>query len=70
MKPLQWFTDRIGKRVFRPDHGCSCSSCRRIAEEGIIIEDEEHAQYLYDWDDYRSEDGTVHIVYADTKEEL
>ena len=70
MKSIQWFTDRIGKRVFRPSNGCSCECCKRIVEEGITIEDEEHAQYLFDWEGYESEDKTVKIWYADTKEEL
>jgi hypothetical protein len=49
---LQWFIDRIGKRVFRDkdisSYICSCDICKNIFEKGLIILDKEHAQYLFD----------------------
>ena len=44
----QWFIDRIGKRVFREETSCGCESCKRIGNEGLIINDEMHAIYLHD----------------------
>ena len=44
----QWFIDRIGKRVFREETSCPCESCKRISNEGLIINDEMHAIYLQD----------------------
>lgn len=49
----QWFIDRIGKRIYRDDDGCSCADCAKTVKEGLIVLDEEHARYLYvvqmDW---------------------
>lgn len=70
MKPLQWFLNRIGKRIYRTSNGCSCGTCQGILENGIIVGDEFHAAYLHDWEGYKSEDGSIHIRYVDTKEEL
>lgn len=44
----QWFLDRIGKRVFRETNGCSCGTCQRNTENGIVILDENHALYMCD----------------------
>jgi len=44
----KWYTERIGKRVFRDSNGCSCKICKRIEEEGLIITDKDHAAYLQD----------------------
>jgi len=43
----QWFIDRIGKRVFRTESSCSCGVCKMVFEQGLIIIDEMHADYLY-----------------------
>lgn len=43
----QWFTDRIGKRVYRKLGSCKCKSCLIVAHEGLVIIDKQHANYLY-----------------------
>ena len=50
MKPhdLQWFKDRIGKRVYRENNKCRCKICVEVFEIGLIINDEIHAHYLLD----------------------
>ena len=48
MKTLQWFKDRIGKRIYRDHNGCPCESCTRRNERGIVVAGEYHAKYLYD----------------------
>lgn len=43
----QWFVERIGKRVYRDDDGCSCADCAKTVKEGFVVLDKDHAQYLY-----------------------
>lgn len=43
---LKWFKDRVGKVVFRNDNGCPCEICKHVVENGLIITDELHADYL------------------------
>jgi hypothetical protein len=43
----QWFIDRIGKRVFRPATSCDCPTCKDVLENGLLIQDEGHAFYVY-----------------------
>lgn len=64
---LQWFTDRIGKRVFRNSDGCDCEMCKAIERNGIHIEGPLHAQYLYDCETDLTADGTP-LRYFDSKE--
>lgn len=47
-KQKQWFIDRIGKLVFRNKNTCGCDSCKRVFNEGLVIQDYEHACYLND----------------------
>ena len=42
----EWFEDRIGKRIYRDATSCQCHDCQKIAKEGLIVRDEQHAQYL------------------------
>jgi len=44
----QWFIDRIGQRIYRQNNICSCPTCVKVHEQGLIIADEFHAIYLYD----------------------
>lgn len=44
---LEDFKANIGKRIFRNDNRCTCLDCKRILEEGLIVTDENHAEYLY-----------------------
>ena len=44
-----WFIRRISKRIFRDrTKKFCCDSCERVAVEGIVINNELHASYLYD----------------------
>lgn len=69
MKPLQWFLDRIGKTVYRNSNGCSCAVCERVRSEGLVIDDDFHAIYVYDWY-LMSREAGLDLEYEDTKEEL
>jgi len=46
MKDLQWFTDRIGKTIYRTSCGCDCVPFYN-ADARMIIEDEADAKQLY-----------------------
>jgi hypothetical protein len=48
MNTLQFFKDRIGKRIYRDDNGCECLECKNVVENGIIVQDKQKARYLYD----------------------
>jgi hypothetical protein len=48
VRKLKWFKDRVGKRVFRNESSCKCSFCTFNQKNGLIINDETHAQYLFD----------------------
>lgn len=66
MKPKQWFLDRIGKRIYRDEETCKCSSCQEFTKEGIIILNDEHAYYLYlVQNDYANEN--IFLNYRDEK---
>jgi hypothetical protein len=45
---LEWYKERIGKRVYRTESSCQCEVCKKVGEIGLIISDNLHAQYLYD----------------------
>ena len=45
---LEWFKSKIGKRIYRDVSTCTCHTCRDVEKNGIIVLDEEHAQYLAD----------------------
>ena len=65
----QWFLDRIGERVYRNKTTCECEVCAAIYIHGLEIEDEMHANYLFDCEcDYTAE-GYL-LRYFDTREEV
>ncbi len=43
----QWFIDRVGKRIYRTETTCRCSSCVDVYMRGLVIIDEQHADYLH-----------------------
>jgi hypothetical protein len=47
VKKLKWFTDRIGKRVYRDPWTCKCKTCIDVEKKGLIIENEMHSSYLF-----------------------
>jgi hypothetical protein len=48
MNSLQWFRDRIGKRIYRDTNNCHCDYCKDIYLNGIVVKNGLHAQYLFD----------------------
>ena len=68
-KTESWFKKRIGKRVFRDTQGSAhdkeCATCARVTQEGIIIHDEAHAEYLATVDNEFSAEG-IFSNYRDT----
>jgi len=46
LKTKKWFYNRINKTVYRDNHKC-CPQCDDIFENGLIIHDKNHADYLY-----------------------
>jgi len=45
-KPLSWFLDRIGKRIYR-DNTCPCHHCMKVGIEGAFIADEATAKNMH-----------------------
>ena len=43
---LKWFTDRIGQTVYREDVSCKCTTCKNVTETGLVIKNQQHAEYL------------------------
>lgn len=43
---LKFFTNRIGKRIYRDKTTCNCGTCTRVWKEGIVVGDRDHARYL------------------------
>lgn len=58
---LQWFIDRIGKKIYRINNSCSCPICIHTYENGLIVDDKFHALYLFDC---QNEMG---LIYVDKK---
>jgi len=48
LKTLEDFKEAIGRIVYRDSNGCPCSDCQYIEDNGLVIRDEEHAEYLSD----------------------
>ncbi len=67
-KPKEWFVERIGKRIYRDMQGeedC-CNSCADITTNGLVVADENHADYLACIDMDFGSDG-VFSNYRDNK---
>ena len=45
--PLKWFTNRIGKRIYRKPTTCTCQKCKDVANDGLLVGNEFHAQYIH-----------------------
>jgi hypothetical protein len=66
---LNWFIDRIGKRVFRNKTSCQCGTCQNVYENGVVISDGMHADYMCIIEfEYTNEKSP--LQYFDTKEEV
>ncbi len=66
MKDKQFFLDRIGKRIFRDKSTCPCPVCKEIEENGLVITDEEAAEYIYEIQCAYAEEGKL-LNYRDEK---
>lgn len=58
---LKWFTNRIGKRIFRLTDTKCCDSCQKVLTDGLIVHSKMSAQYLYDCQ------NEMDLYYADKK---
>ena len=65
---LQWFLDRVGKRVFRNKTTCPCEICAAVYEHGLVIDDKLQAEYLHDLEVAYTCEGDL-LRYFDTREE-
>jgi hypothetical protein len=65
MKPLKFFKDRIGKLIFRNDSGCACQKCRDVVKNGLVVQSEDHAEYLY-WTQNEFANDGCELNYRDT----
>lgn len=66
MKNLKWFKQRIGNIIYRDSDGCDCPTCKRILQEGLVIADEYHAQYVFETQNELANDGII-LNYRDEK---
>lgn len=64
VKDLQWFIDRIGKRVYRNTWTCQCPTCVDVARRWLIIANEMHASYLCDVEGTHAEEW-IELNYRD-----
>ena len=48
MQTEQWFLDRVWKTIYRDQDNCICHTCQDVVENGINVEHEDHATYLYE----------------------
>lgn len=65
MKNLQWFKDRISKRIYRNHYDC-CPDCSDVSENGLIVYNKEHAEVLYNTQNDFEAEGRV-MNYRDKK---
>ena len=45
---LEWFIERIGKKIYRTKSQCNCMVCTNVFKSGVFVADKSHAQYMYD----------------------
>jgi hypothetical protein len=62
----QWFVERIGKRIYRDADSCDCIHCKDSVENGLIVSDDAHADYLAMIDHDFAREG-VYLNYRDSK---
>jgi hypothetical protein len=68
MQPLEFFTSRIGKIIFRDTNSCPCYFCKNVEMYGIKIEDKQHAQYIFDIQCDMIYEGVM-LNYRDTQKD-
>lgn len=62
----QWFLDRIGKKIFRDQEYVCCPTCTDVMNNGIVVSDADHAEYLSNIDAEFFQGGTK-LNYRDIK---
>lgn len=64
-----WFLERIGKRVWRDKNKppCGCNTCNEVEENGMIIGDELHADYMFHTQNEFANEGH-YLNYRDEKD--
>ena len=45
-KSKEWFVERIGKRIYRDAMRHCCAVCDDVAERGLVVHNDMHADYL------------------------
>lgn len=65
---LSWFTRRIGQRIWRTRAGLVGSAFDQVHEEGFIIRNKFHAEYLVEKEDEFALSGEV-LKHFSTKAE-
>lgn len=60
---LRFFLNRIGKRIYRGEVSCPCTTCKRGTEYGVVVGDKQHANYLF----MVENDPDMDIIYRDNK---
>ena len=68
MKRLDFFLSHVGKRIFRTKNGCDCEICEEVYQNGLLILDTIHAEYLHDIEAEFQIEGTD-LKYFSTIEE-
>jgi len=49
MKRLNWFKSKIGQRLYRNKINIDCCKhCDKVARNGLVVNDDMHANYLFD----------------------
>lgn len=64
----QFFLKKVGDVLWRSKTDCTCESCMRVYKEGIHVDNEQQALYLYDYESVTAVDGFP-VKYFETKEE-
>lgn len=59
---LEDFKANIGKRLYRDNSLCLCPSCEDVFKNGVVVKDEEHAQYLFDIENEFGAEG-IHLNF-------
>jgi hypothetical protein len=59
----------INLQIDRNETSCQCGVCKNVFENGLVVEDNFHADYLYDCEGEFTAEGFP-IRYFDSKEEV
>lgn len=62
LKTKEDFISAVGLRVFRDNSLCLCPSCEDVFKNGIVVKDEQHAQYLFDIQNEFAAEG-IHLNF-------